>query len=105
MGSNPTLSANEDAGGQTEVCPRRFEGEMTEWLKVHAWKACVRVTVPWVRIPLSPPRATLIAGPKPCALRSRELRQARKGATVSGPSQVPQVTLGPITGRRVRVAI
>jgi hypothetical protein len=30
-------------------------GEMSEWLKEHAWKACVRETVPWVRIPLSPP--------------------------------------------------
>src|SRR5277367_6083122 len=30
-------------------------GEMAEWLKAHAWKACVRETVPWVRIPLSPP--------------------------------------------------
>ena len=30
---------------------------MTEWLKVHAWKACVRPkTVPRVRIPLSPPK-------------------------------------------------
>ena len=30
------------------------QGEMTEWPKVHAWKACVLVRVPWVRIPLSP---------------------------------------------------
>ncbi len=29
-------------------------GEVTEWLKVHAWNACVRETVPWVRIPPSP---------------------------------------------------
>src|SRR6516162_9405000 len=34
---------------------RRQYGEMAEWLKAHAWKACVRETVPWVRIPLSPP--------------------------------------------------
>ncbi len=27
---------------------------MSEWLKEHAWKACVRLRVPWVRIPLSP---------------------------------------------------
>src|ERR1700712_4710546 len=33
----------------------RATGEMAEWLKAHAWKACVRETVPWVRIPLSPP--------------------------------------------------
>ena len=30
-------------------------GEMTERLKVHAWKACVGETLPRVRIPLSPP--------------------------------------------------
>ena len=34
--------------------PARTLGEMTEWPKVHAWKACVLVRVPWVRIPLSP---------------------------------------------------
>ncbi len=27
---------------------------MQEWLNWHAWKACVRATVPWVRIPPSP---------------------------------------------------
>src|ERR1700741_2640002 len=42
---------------QNASCPfmRRPYGEMAEWLKAHAWKACVRETVPWVRIPLSPP--------------------------------------------------
>jgi hypothetical protein len=29
---------------------------MSEWLKEHAWKACVGETLPWVRIPLSPPK-------------------------------------------------
>ena len=29
-------------------------GEVSERLKEHAWKACVLVTVPWVRIPPSP---------------------------------------------------
>ena len=28
---------------------------MAEWLKAHAWKACIRATVSWVRIPLPPP--------------------------------------------------
>src|SRR3954452_19039216 len=32
-----------------------LSGEMSEWLKEHAWKACVGETLPWVRIPLSPP--------------------------------------------------
>lgn len=30
-------------------------GEMAEWFKAHAWKACERATVPRVRISLSPP--------------------------------------------------
>ena len=28
---------------------------MAEWLKAHAWKACLLERVTWVRIPLSPP--------------------------------------------------
>jgi hypothetical protein len=42
----------------------RASGEMAEWLKAHAWKACVRETVPWVRIPLSPPNAKTLATPR-----------------------------------------
>ena len=34
-------------------------GEVSERSKEHAWKACVRATVPWVRIPLSPPALML----------------------------------------------
>src|ERR1700736_3870498 len=30
-------------------------GEMAEWLKAHAWKACLGETLTRVRIPLSPP--------------------------------------------------
>ena len=30
-------------------------GEMAEWLKAHAWKACKGATLSWVRIPFSPP--------------------------------------------------
>ena len=30
-------------------------GEMAEWFKAHAWKACLGETLSWVRIPLSPP--------------------------------------------------
>src|SRR5690242_11449242 len=32
---------------------------MAEWLKAHAWKACIRETVSWVRIPLPPPAPDL----------------------------------------------
>ena len=28
---------------------------MAEWFKAHAWNACVRESVPWVRIPPCPP--------------------------------------------------
>ena len=30
-------------------------GQVSEWFKEHAWKACVREIVPWVRIPPCPP--------------------------------------------------
>ena len=44
---------------------------MAEWLKAHAWKACVRETVPWVRIPLSPPY--------PCRTLSRPAAKILRG--------------------------
>jgi hypothetical protein len=58
------------AGGMSRFCrkiiPQTLEkavrhgqkdahGEVAEWLKAHAWKACIRETVSRVRIPLSPP--------------------------------------------------
>ena len=30
-------------------------GEVAEWFKAHAWKACKEETLSWVRIPFSPP--------------------------------------------------
>src|SRR5262245_7571702 len=38
---------------------------MSEWLKEHAWKACVGETLPWVRIPLSPPSIEIETGEVP----------------------------------------
>ena len=32
-----------------------FNGEVAEWLKAHAWKACKGAILSWVRIPFSPP--------------------------------------------------
>ena len=32
---------------------------MAEWLKAHAWKACLGETLTWVRIPPSPPYSLL----------------------------------------------
>ena len=47
------------AGSPTDTCimsqSHRRAGEMAEWLKAHAWKACLGETLTWVRIPLSPP--------------------------------------------------
>jgi hypothetical protein len=37
------------------IAPAATRGGMAEWLKALAWKACIRETVSWVRIPLPPP--------------------------------------------------
>ena len=36
------------------TCAIVSDGEMSEWLKELAWKACKRENVSWVRIPLPP---------------------------------------------------
>ena len=81
---------------------------MSEWLKEHAWKACVRETVPRVRIPLSPPliqkkwpshdrpfvfKARSRQSVGSCAMGTHEPRQVRKEATVSDNSHVPRGSL------------
>ena len=43
--------------------PPQDPGGMAEWLKAHAWKACIRETVSWVRIP--PPSAKIILRCRP----------------------------------------
>src|SRR3982750_3030940 len=57
-------------------------GEVQEWLNWQHWKCCVRETVPWVRIPPSPPSLSYQA---PDAVQSRgyKPRQAGNGATVA----------------------
>ena len=40
---------------ERETRERENHGEVSEWLKEHAWKACVGATLPRVRIPPSPP--------------------------------------------------
>ena len=44
-------------GDPAAILPPQFfrSGEVAEWLKAPAWKACIRETVSWVRIPPSPP--------------------------------------------------
>src|ERR1700680_2141527 len=41
------------AGGRGYIA--LVPGGVAEWLKALAWKACIRETVSWVRIPLPPP--------------------------------------------------
>ena len=48
------LSAEQQASVSRSFHPIQA-GEMAEWLKAHAWKACLGETLTWVRIPLSPP--------------------------------------------------
>ena len=58
VGSNPTLSAI------IRLYETKPYGEMPERPKGHDWKSCVPSKgVPWVRIPLSPPRVSFaVAG-------------------------------------------
>src|SRR5438067_1739496 len=52
---------------------------MAEWLKAHAWKACLGETLTRVRIPLSPPHsaiATKSSKPSTCQTPSLLLRSA-----------------------------
>ncbi len=65
---------------------------MSEWLKEHAWKACVLERVPRVRIPLSPPvfhNAFVVMIPSatrvgPRTVEPCEPRQVRKEAAAAG---------------------
>src|SRR5436305_14083925 len=57
---------------------------MAEWLKAHAWKACIEETLSRVRIPLSPPvikiariSAQLIAMGVHCAVRMLKFGKRR----------------------------
>src|SRR6185503_20328264 len=53
-------------------------GQVAEWLKALAWKACIRETVSWVRIPPCPPSCfalTRFAGlPSPRCAKQDALR-------------------------------
>ena len=58
-------------GGRRFESSRVYQGEMSEWLKEHAWKACKWVTVSGVRIPVSPPVPVIrtIGRYEPCQIR------------------------------------
>jgi hypothetical protein len=60
---------------------------MSEWLKEHAWKACVGETLPRVRIPLSPPNfAPLRLAERAVFRPPRHLRLRRSWRLGSNPS-------------------
>ena len=59
-------------------------GGVAEWLKAHAWRACIRVTVSRVRIPLPPPPKYLIL------LIYMSLRLGQKSSRVSAALRVPR---------------
>ena len=40
---------------------QNINGEVAEWLKAHAWKACKGEILSWVRIPFSPPKKIMLA--------------------------------------------
>jgi hypothetical protein len=67
VGSNPTLSAS---------------GEVLEWPIRHAWRACVAVRLPWVRIPPSPPAYAKATAGEPANTRATDGRLDYDKATV-----------------------
>ena len=78
----------------------RRVGEMAEWLKAHAWKACLGETLTWVRIPLSPPENQRLANqPNQFATTVEVLRQIfwglhqrlRASARGSDAARAPQI--------------
>jgi hypothetical protein len=67
--------------------PRRnTSGGMAEWLKAHAWKACIRETVSWVRIPLPPPRTKSLIYLTFLSLRGYELLRTFRGFAARAPT-------------------
>ena len=56
-------------------CVPTCAGEMAEWLKAHAWKACLGETLTWVRIPLSPPPSS-ISSTVYAKMRTKRLKNA-----------------------------
>ena len=65
-----------------------FNGEVHEWLKWHAWKACVRETVPRVRIPLSPLLLAVASfsgqRPQTCEGEKYQINKSRTAKAVAG---------------------
>src|SRR5215467_15470654 len=56
---------------------------MAEWLKAHAWKACLGETLTWVRIPLSPPFFFSFRGKRGIPTRRKILKWRSEFVTVT----------------------
>ena len=50
------------------------DGSVAEWLKAHAWKACVRATVPEVRILSLPPSCLQSEEPQSGSRDTRKIK-------------------------------
>ena len=48
-----------ERGFESHPLRQIYYGEVLEWPIRHAWRACVAVRLPWVRIPPSPPDYSL----------------------------------------------
>ena len=91
-GSSPSPIESEGTSWQSRVAnsserpPNYVAGEMAEWLKAHAWKACLLERVTWVRIPLSPPYQTkLVTLDSEPTLRDVFPRWLERHAVLQGP--------------------
>ena len=79
--------------GRGLYCRRRnILGGMAEWLKAHAWKACIRETVSWVRIPLPPPDVAV------GMIRSQPVTAAAAAIAVTGAATVAVTGAATVAG-------
>ena len=75
------------------VVTRCLAGEMAEWLKAHAWKACLGETLTWVRIPLSPPHSKALTSLQ--ITSNHEGRGSAKRTILACASAISLVTTSP----------
>src|ERR1700733_14545217 len=93
-----------EAGRLIRVCvrphvwysPPPVAGEMAERLKAHAWKACVRESVPRVRIPVSPPGSVALPRPGSVAANAGSSAGILQAGAYAGFNDHPARKPGPI---------
>ena len=90
-GNGPRGRAALIAPGGTAAIVRRFaqdlapRGGVAEWLKAHAWKACGRETVSWVRIPPPPPPSANNSSICVCPCRQTKARPSSNAQSPLSP--------------------